>query len=308
MTVQFISAFNQLCDLTLLVFPVVKNEAKISLGSWIPTDLKANILTVMKKTEFKPKEGKLFYFDVSPLKRVVVGFTHTQPQMFSELTLLRKMLESGALVTPETILFHSATRMDELTDAFSSAWEARLFHFQKYSTVKNPEIKPSQIFLLGEQKLHKETLARFAHARSATKGTNLVRNLVMRSGNDLDCKNYVSYALALAKTAALETEVFDMKKLRKINAGAFLAVAQGSTHEDAAIVKITYRPKKNKNPKKISLVVLAVAIRSDGIVRYCEPALDLTWPLFFHRKIQEGQNNSRTCHVAVHAIHICCGF
>lgn len=47
----------------------------------------------------------------------------------------------------------------------------------------------------------------------------------------------------LAQQAGLAIEEFDFRTLRKMSAGAFCAVAQGSHHEDAAIMHLSWRPK-----------------------------------------------------------------
>jgi leucyl aminopeptidase len=55
---------------------------------------------------------------------------------------------------------------------------------------------------------------------------------------------------------------FDMKRLRKMGAGAFVAVAQGSDEDDAAIVRISYRPRGAK--RKIALVGKGICFDTGG--------------------------------------------
>jgi leucyl aminopeptidase len=57
-------------------------------------------------------------------------------------------------------------------------------------------------------------------------------------------------------------EELDMKRLRKMGAGAFVAVAQGSDVDDAAIVHLTYRPRGAK--KKIALVGKGICFDTGG--------------------------------------------
>jgi leucyl aminopeptidase len=57
-------------------------------------------------------------------------------------------------------------------------------------------------------------------------------------------------------------EVYDMKKLRKLGAGAFVAVAQGSEIDDAAIVHLTYTPKKAR--KSYALVGKGICFDTGG--------------------------------------------
>ena len=75
-------------------------------------------------------------------------------------------------------------------------------------------------------------------------GSQLTRSLTMTPPNELTPTIYLEKIKKLAKAHAWKTEIFDMKKLKKMGAGAFVAVGQGSDPQDAAIVRITYTPKK----------------------------------------------------------------
>ena len=54
---------------------------------------------------------------------------------------------------------------------------------------------------------------------------------------------FVGYYIARGRR--WQFEEFDMRRLRRLGAGAFVAVAQGSVPEDAAIVHLSWRPKKH---------------------------------------------------------------
>ena len=86
----------------------------------------------------------------------------------------------------------------------------------------------------------------FAHARALAEGNTLSRQLTMLPPNELTPRSYRQRIAKLAKEAGWAIEELDVKKLRKLKAGAFLAVARGSGHEDAAIVHLSYAPKKAK--------------------------------------------------------------
>lgn len=96
-----------------------------------------------------------------------------------------------------------------------------------------------------------EVAKRLQDAESLGQATNLVRGLVMRPGNDLTPESYVQTVRDLAEKSQLKFEFWNQKKLKSMNAGAFLAVAQGSAHEHAGIVKLTYRPDSNQARKLI---------------------------------------------------------
>jgi leucyl aminopeptidase len=66
----------------------------------------------------------------------------------------------------------------------------------------------------------------------------------------------------LAQANGWKHEEFDMKKLRKMGAGAFVAVAQGSETEDAAIVHLTYKHPKAK--QTVALVGKGICFDTGG--------------------------------------------
>ena len=66
----------------------------------------------------------------------------------------------------------------------------------------------------------------------------------------------------LAQANKWKHEEFDMKKLRKMGAGAFVAVAQGSHDEDAAIVHLRYTHPKAK--QTVALVGKGICFDTGG--------------------------------------------
>ncbi|MEW5891848.1 MAG: leucyl aminopeptidase family protein [Pseudomonadota bacterium] len=86
----------------------------------------------------------------------------------------------------------------------------------------------------------------FARARALAEGNALTRQLTMLPPNELTPASYRQRVARLARAEGWGIEEYDVKKLRKLRAGAFLAVARGSQHEDAAIVHLSYAPKRAK--------------------------------------------------------------
>ncbi|NWG86306.1 MAG: leucyl aminopeptidase family protein [Hydrogenophilaceae bacterium] len=86
----------------------------------------------------------------------------------------------------------------------------------------------------------------FARARALAEGNVMTRELTMLPPNELTPRSYRQRIAVLARREGWGIEELDIKKLRKLKAGAFLAVARGSQHEDAAIVHLSYAPKKTK--------------------------------------------------------------
>jgi leucyl aminopeptidase len=103
---------------------------------------------------------------------------------------------------------------------------------------------------------------KFAEIEALVAGNTLTRSLTMLPPNDLTPTIYRNKITVLAKEQGWQHEECDMKKLRKLGAGAFVAVAQGSEPEDAAIVHLSYSPKNAK--KKIALVGKGICFDTGG--------------------------------------------
>ena len=80
--------------------------------------------------------------------------------------------------------------------------------------------------------------------------------------NELPPAAYRKRVRALAKARGWKIEEYDFKRLKKMGAGAFCAVAQGSGHEDAAIVHLSHRPKGAK--RHIALVGKGICFDTGG--------------------------------------------
>ncbi len=98
--------------------------------------------------------------------------------------------------------------------------------------------------------------------RAVVQGNTLTRQLTMLPPNDLTPGIYREKVKAMAAEHGWKHEEFDMKQLRKMGAGAFVAVAQGSDPLDAAIVHLTYTPKRSR--KHIALVGKGICFDTGG--------------------------------------------
>ena len=80
--------------------------------------------------------------------------------------------------------------------------------------------------------------------------------------NELTPGQYRARIKKLASQHNWQHEEFDMKALRKMGAGAFVAVAQGSDPEDAAIVHLSYKHPKAK--QTVALVGKGICFDTGG--------------------------------------------
>jgi leucyl aminopeptidase len=85
--------------------------------------------------------------------------------------------------------------------------------------------------------------AALAPALALARANVLARELTALPPNVLTPATYRRRLRVLAKSNGWVIEEFGFQRLRKMGAGAFCAVAQGSGHEDAAIVRLSWRPR-----------------------------------------------------------------
>jgi leucyl aminopeptidase len=123
---------------------------------------------------------------------------------------------------------------------------------------KTDQLKPlERIFLYGYADSRK-----FAALRALAEGNVLCRTFTVLPPNELTPGVYRKRIKALARTHGWKHEEFDLKALRKMGAGAFIAVAQGSPDEDAAIVHLSYRQTNAK--RTVALVGKGICFDTGG--------------------------------------------
>jgi leucyl aminopeptidase len=104
--------------------------------------------------------------------------------------------------------------------------------------------------------------AAFAGLRARAEGNALCRELTALPPNELTPGSYRKRVRELARARGWKREEFDFARLKKMGAGAFCAVAQGSVDGDAAIVHLRYTHAKAK--RTIALVGKGICYDTGG--------------------------------------------
>ena len=112
---------------------------------------------------------------------------------------------------------------------------------------------------------HKSTDG-FTHACALAEGNLLARSLTVQGPDELTPGAYRKRIKALAKQYGWSVEEFAFDKLKKMGAGAFCAVAQGSPAKDAAIVRIRWDGGrgKGKGSKTVAFVGKGICFDTGG--------------------------------------------
>lgn len=104
----------------------------------------------------------------------------------------------------------------------------------------------------------------FALLRAQAEGNFLARGLTVLPPNELTPKAYREQIKKLATSENWQYEEYDLARLREMGAGAFVAVAQGSHTEDAAIVHLRRIVNNSQSDKTIALVGKGICFDTGG--------------------------------------------
>lgn len=182
--------------------------------------------------------------------------------IFEQQTVVRKAIQVLLDESPTEI--HLAIYGD--TD------QKRVFsQLAVYAAWINGPVLPSR--KTGQKKSDRKPLARlvlheykeagnFVLLRAKAEGNLLARELTILPPNELTPGHYRKHVRKLAASEGWKYQEFDVRKLRKMGAGAFVAVAQGSDPEDAAIVHLQRRVKKGN--KTVALIGKGICFDTGG--------------------------------------------
>jgi leucyl aminopeptidase len=140
------------------------------------------------------------------------------------------------------------------------ATEAAAFVLPSFKSKKPPRYSgPRSIKLLAA-----EPRLSLAQVRASCAGNNLARWLTALPPNKLTAPSYRAVAQSIAKSHSMNYEFIGIDQLKRLGAGAFLAVAQGNANADAGIIRLSYRPKKADRPV-LALVGKGILFDTGGI-------------------------------------------
>ena len=178
---------------------------------------------------------------------------------FQRHTLIRKALQPLISENPETLTISVFGDQALKEINVSAATYVALVNSQTLPSRKKEAIKKNIkcIELFGV-----ELKDNFAHEIAVVTGNTLTRELTMLPPNELTPSIYRTKIKSLAKSNGWKIEEFDMAKLKKMGAGSFVAVGQGSEPQDAAIVHLTYKPKQTK--KTIAVIGKGICFDTGG--------------------------------------------
>ncbi len=185
----------------------------------------------------------------------------TEESVFDQQTRIRKALKLLLSENPSELHIavygttHQKKCFSELA-VYVSWINGAALPVRKNKPVRKPLGK---IFLYG----YKDN-QNFTMQRALAEGNLLARGLTVLPANELTPKTYRQQIKKLAGNEGWKYEEFDLNKLKDIGAGAFIAVAQGSHSDDAAIVHLQYQCQQNLPQKNIAIVGKGICFDTGG--------------------------------------------
>lgn len=179
--------------------------------------------------------------------------------MFQRHSLLRKALKPLLDETPiELAICVYGDEKTRETNACAAYYVATVNAAELPNHKKDHTHNPlKNISIHGYSAMHD-----YPNVNARVAGNILCRQLTITPPNELTPAIYREKIATLAKENSWQHQEFDMPTLKKMGAGAFYAVGQGSDPQDAAIVHLTYHPQNAK--KHIALVGKGICFDTGG--------------------------------------------
>jgi leucyl aminopeptidase len=193
---------------------------------------------------------------------MTVALVAAEASTFERLQTAGKLARSALDGDPHSLLLWQqgcgAPVGDAALSATIAALEAAAFRFATFKSRQKPRDRLARIDLRTAGKLPGLDLTLATAA-----GNNLARWLTALPPNRLDAAGYRRLLRDLARALRLKFKFYGEGQLKRLGAGAFLAVSRGNATRDAGIVHLSYRPRGAAGPA-VALVGKGVCFDTGG--------------------------------------------
>ncbi len=192
---------------------------------------------------------------------LVLAYTSAGASTFKRLQLAQKCARAALDSEPDRVLIwhllQDAATQAPAALACIAALQAAAFSLPSFKS------KPSRrVRLRGIELAHGGKLAGLEQALATCGGNNLARWLTALPPNELDARAYRRHLQSFAARHGLEFQFYSESALRRMGAGAFLAVAQGNPRRDAGIARLSYKPRGAR--RRLALVGKGICFDTGG--------------------------------------------
>jgi leucyl aminopeptidase len=193
---------------------------------------------------------------------IVVACMSDKATTFERLQAAGKLARSALDGDPQALLIWqqgcAATSADAAFNAALAALEAAAFRFATFKSKPKARARLTRIDIAQRGKL-----AGLDLTLASAAGNNLARWLTALPPSTLDAGGYRRLLKQLALHLRLGFKFYGETQLKRLGAGAFLAVARGNATRDAGIAYLSYRPRGAVKPA-VSLVGKGICFDTGG--------------------------------------------
>jgi leucyl aminopeptidase len=210
------------------------------------------------------KAGDTFHLRVGPRAQtlLVVACVANEASTFERLQAAGKLARSVLDGDPQSLLIWQqgcATAAAEASlNTMIAALQAAAFRCATFKSKPKTRARLLRIDLARREKLPNLDLTLATAA-----GNNLARWLTALPPNTLDAGMYRRLLKQFAQRLRLNFKFYGERQLKRLGAGAFLAVARGNGRRDAGIAYLSYRP-RGAAPAAIGLVGKGICFDTGG--------------------------------------------
>ena len=175
--------------------------------------------------------------------RAVLGYLPPRASAFETLAVAGRMFKELPSSQIESVGLTAPAAGNAHTDALEALLYAALAEACALPTWRKVAARARRLRLI---ELAADASLDLEYVRTAARGNNLARYLTALPPNVLDARAYRRFIVALAREHGLGVRWLDETALRRLGAGAFLAVAAGNPERSAGIAHLTYRPARRR--------------------------------------------------------------
>jgi leucyl aminopeptidase len=189
----------------------------------------------------------------------VLGYLKGDASAFERLTLAGRMLKETAARTPQNVglVAPGGAAGKALLEALLAATLAQAFALPSFRSAPREARGIGRVTLFGAAGLDTR------YAATVAGGTNLVRWLTALPPNVLNAGGYRAAITRLAREHALTLRWLDERALKRLGAGAFLAVAAANAEAGAGIAHLSYRPARTRTARAPDVALIGKGILFD---------------------------------------------
>ena len=210
------------------------------------------------------KAGDCFHLRVGAQAEtlLIVACLAEEASTFERLQAAGKLARSALDGDPQSMLLWqqgcTASAANSTLNATVAALEAAAFRFASFKSKPKKRERLTRIDIAASGKLPDLDLTLATAA-----GNNLARWLTALPPNNLDARGYRRLLQDLSRRLKLGFKFYGESALKRLGAGAFLAVSRGNGTRDAGIVHLSYRPGGAAAPA-VSLVGKGICFDTGG--------------------------------------------